>query len=254
MTKISKYLEIENYFVSGILNDKFAVGQQLPSEKELCDTFNTSRMTVNKAMTNLMKNGYIKRIPGNGSFVDNAYLTPKHDFLYPHSISQDIESFGMVPGSELLEYKVIRGRDNPTIAAELKLAPDDYIHYFVRMRTGDGKPFCLSYSYVVYDLLPNLNVKVLESSFNDYLEAIGLQRSSGYTAFSSVLSNPEQSKLFGRDNIALLKQKIFWNYKNRPFEITTHYFANNMTVIIQREAPIVLSKERPYSKIIEGES
>ena len=57
MTKTSKYLEIEDYFVSGILNEKFVVGQQLPSEKELCEAFNTSRMTINKAMTNLMKNG-----------------------------------------------------------------------------------------------------------------------------------------------------------------------------------------------------
>lgn len=254
MTKTSKYLEIEDYFVSGILNEMFVVGQQLPSEKELCEAFNTSRMTINKAMTNLMKNGYIKRIPGNGSFVDNAYLTPKQDFLHPHSISQDIESFGMVPGSKLLEYRIIRGRDNPAIASELKVDPDAFIHYFVRMRTGDGKPFCLSYSYIVYDLLPNLNVNALESSFNVYLQSIGLKRSSGYTAFSSVLSDEEQSKYFGRDNIALLKQKIFWNYNNKPFEITTHYYANNLSVVIQRESPIALSNSAsPYSKVINNE-
>lgn len=251
MTRTAKYSEIESYFINSITSGQLKTGQQLPSEMELCSQFGVSRMTVNKAMTNLLNNGYIRRIPGNGSFVDDTYMTASQHFFHPHSISQDIESFGMVPGSDLLEYKVIRGRECPEAAAELKIADDDFVHYFVRLRTGDGKPFCISYTYIVYDLLPNLDVKCLESSFNEYLDSLGLKRSSGYTAFSATLPDEQQARLLGSDHVALLKQKIFWQYENRPFEITTHYFVNDrLSFFINRDRPIALSDTSPYSKVL----
>ncbi len=53
MGRKAKYLEIENYFIQNIENGNFELNQLIPRETELCDKFGTSRMTVNKAMTNL---------------------------------------------------------------------------------------------------------------------------------------------------------------------------------------------------------
>ena len=42
--------------------------------------------------------------------------------------------------------------------------------------------------------------------------------------------------VFGSSNKALLKQKIFWRYVNKPFEITTHYYIDDrMSIIINRD-------------------
>ncbi|MFR5733539.1 MAG: GntR family transcriptional regulator [Clostridium sp.] len=38
-------------------------------EEQLCQRFNFSRMTINKALNHLSTLGYIERIPGRGSFV-----------------------------------------------------------------------------------------------------------------------------------------------------------------------------------------
>lgn len=236
MGRKAKYIEIEDFFINNIENGNFELNQLLPSEVDLCDKFSTSRMTVNKAMTNLSNKGYIRRVPGNGSFVDDAYINPKSDLIQKHSLSDEIRAFGMEPGSKLLDYQIIQGKDNKEIARELNVKDDEFIHYFVRLRTGDDKPVVLSYTYINYSLLPNLDIRCLQNSFNAYINELGIVRSSGYTEFSAVLPDEKQAEIIGSANKALLKQKIFWRYANKPFEITTHYYLDDrMSIVINRD-------------------
>ena len=236
MGRKAKYIEIEDFFINNIENGNFELNQLLPSEVDLCDKFSTSRMTVNKAMTNLSNKGYIRRVPGNGSFVDDAYINPKSDLIQKHSLSDEIRAFGMEPGSKLLDYQIIQGKDNKEIARELNVKDDEFIHYFVRLRTGDDKPVVLSYTYINCSLLPNLDIRCLQNSFNAYINELGIVRSSGYTEFSAALPDEKQAEIIGSANKALLKQKIFWRYANKPFEITTHYYLDDrMSIVINRD-------------------
>ena len=236
MSRKAKYVEIEDFFIRNIENGNYKLNQLLPSEAELCNEFATSRMTVNKAMTILSNKGYIRRVPGNGSFVDDAYSNPKNELIQKHSLSDEIRAFGMEPGSKLLDYRIIQGKDNRKIAKELGVKDDEFIHYFVRLRTGDGKPIVLSYTYINYSLLPNFDIRCLQNSFNAYISGLGIIRSSGYTEFSVALPDEKQAEIIGSSNKALLKQKIFWKYANKPFEITTHYYLDDrMSIVINRD-------------------
>lgn len=60
------YLEILNDIRSG----KYETGVRLPSEKELCEIYNVSRITGKKAMDMLAERNIIIRMPGKGSFVN----------------------------------------------------------------------------------------------------------------------------------------------------------------------------------------
>lgn len=68
---MEKYLYIKIYndlkedIISGVLKN----GNRLPTEKDLTEKYNVSRITAIKAMQKLENKGYIKRIRGNGSFV-----------------------------------------------------------------------------------------------------------------------------------------------------------------------------------------
>lgn len=63
------YLEILNDIKSG----KYKTGVRLPSEKELCETYNVSRITGKKAMDMLAERNVIVRMPGKGSFVNEEW-------------------------------------------------------------------------------------------------------------------------------------------------------------------------------------
>ena len=52
-----------------IIQRKYNVGDRVPSEKELADEYNVSRITSKKALEMLAEERLIVRKPGRGSFV-----------------------------------------------------------------------------------------------------------------------------------------------------------------------------------------
>ncbi|MFD0671021.1 GntR family transcriptional regulator [Cohnella sp. GCM10027633] len=63
------YEQIYNYLFERIKSGELASGSRVPSEKELADLFNVSRITSKKALEMLSANRLIERVQGKGSFV-----------------------------------------------------------------------------------------------------------------------------------------------------------------------------------------
>lgn len=224
MQSVPKYIEIKDYIKDKILSGELKVGSQIPTEKQLCEQFNTSRMTVNKAIISLCENGYVERIPGKGSFVINVHIT-KNKTVECRSFTEDMKSIGLTAGSKLLEYKVIRGKENPVVAEKLELSPDDFIHYFVRLRTGNNKPIAISYTYLSAKIVPALDISILEDSIYSYLDKLGLHRKGMEAEFSATLPTPEQKKLLKIDNEALFRNThLTYLTDGRPFEYIHTYY------------------------------
>ncbi|MDZ4769190.1 MAG: GntR family transcriptional regulator [Chloroflexota bacterium] len=66
---IPLYEQLYNHLIESIRAGKLRAGDRLPSEKELADQFNVSRITSKKALVMLEQAGLIDRIQGKGSFL-----------------------------------------------------------------------------------------------------------------------------------------------------------------------------------------
>jgi GntR family transcriptional regulator, arabinose operon transcriptional repressor len=64
-----KYRQIYDSLKQAINSGEYRAGQRLPTESELVKTFNTSRVTVNRALRELQLGGFIDRRVGSGSYV-----------------------------------------------------------------------------------------------------------------------------------------------------------------------------------------
>lgn len=64
-----KYRQIYDSLKQAITVGEYRAGQRLPTESELVKTFNTSRVTVNRALRELQLGGFIDRRVGSGSYV-----------------------------------------------------------------------------------------------------------------------------------------------------------------------------------------
>jgi len=73
------YIRIQEHFKRLIVSGALGPDEKIPSEKELMETFDVSRITVANALTQLAKEGWIYRIPGRGSFVSKSFPPQESD-------------------------------------------------------------------------------------------------------------------------------------------------------------------------------
>jgi GntR family transcriptional regulator of arabinose operon len=64
-----KYQQIYEHLREAIRSGRYPSGQRLPSEAQLVKAFDTSRITVNRALRELQTGGFIDRRAGSGSYV-----------------------------------------------------------------------------------------------------------------------------------------------------------------------------------------
>lgn len=69
--QVSKYRLVENLISEKIKLGQLPPGTQLPSEIKLAKELGTHRLTVNKALSNLVKEDFLYRVHGRGTFVND---------------------------------------------------------------------------------------------------------------------------------------------------------------------------------------
>ena len=189
-------------------------------------------MTVNKAMTLLAQHGYIRRVPGYGTFACKDYsVAVQSSQMQKESINQIIIKTGMTPRTELVSYKIRKGKEIPEIAKILKTEDAQFIHEIIRLKYGNERLICVTKAYLSQKLLPVVDVTRLENSLDEYVNDMGIQKTDGYSELKACLPDEELAGFYGTDHIALMHQRIMWNADNIPFELTDNYFDGELITI-----------------------
>ena len=124
------YIQIYNQIHDAIVSGRYAVGDKLPSEKDLCAMFNVSRVPVREALSALELNGLVDSMQGAGVYVKRT--TPAEDKWVDEVEPQEIIRARMV-----LEPDVARlaaGQINDGQRAELR----DIIERFKKEAADDA--------------------------------------------------------------------------------------------------------------------
>ncbi|NBD25258.1 GntR family transcriptional regulator [Paenibacillus glycinis] len=97
------YVRIQNHFKDAIRAGRLREGDKIPTEKELLEQFDVSRITVANALGELAREGWIHRIPGRGTYVRGipgelgGSFPPKADVV---EIAADAQAAAAVPEPE----------------------------------------------------------------------------------------------------------------------------------------------------------
>jgi len=89
---LPKYKAISNHLKNKINSNAWTEGMQIPSEIELAQEFDASRMTARKAVEELVTEGLLKRVPSVGTFV--SQIQAKSSILEINNISDEIHDRG----------------------------------------------------------------------------------------------------------------------------------------------------------------
>lgn len=164
---MSKALKIASDIERKIHKGTYKEGDKLPTEMQLCEQYEVSRMTIRKALEKLIDNGWLYRIQGSGNYV-------KKD-VRRKAYSGDSKTFGLTKylknstiTSEMLDFKIIAADEE--LARKLYCKEYDIIYYVERLRIVDGESYVLEYSYFLEKYVKGLSEKIIKSSIYRYIE------------------------------------------------------------------------------------
>lgn len=160
------YIQIHNDIKQAIEAGKWAVGDRIPSERELSRNFDVSRMTLRQAIQTLVDEGILERQVGSGTYVANQKVQEKMSGVT--SFTDLMLTQGKQPTSKTISYHVM----NPSLseAEKLKLNEDDQVLRMERIRYGDDVPICFEVATVPEKLVDGLSKKEVTSSLYRALE------------------------------------------------------------------------------------
>jgi len=123
---------------------------------------------------------------------------------------------------------VTRASEFPEVRDMLKLVDDDFMHYFIRLRTANDMPMAISYTHIPCKLLPALNVSALEGSLYTYLDSVGLGGSYLEGSITAIMPTAEHRELLGISNEALLRNAhVTYLSDGKLFEYNETYYVGN---------------------------
>ena len=66
------YVQMFSIIKEKIETREWPVGSQIPTEDELCKTYDVSKATIRMAIADLVRTGYLKKLQGKGTFVKHS--------------------------------------------------------------------------------------------------------------------------------------------------------------------------------------
>ena len=163
---MKKYQIIYKDLEKAIHDQKYQVGDFLPTEQELVQSYQVSRDTIRKALTLLVEEGLVKKIHGSGSQVIN-----QEQINFPVS---DLTSY-----QELIVQQGLNSQTNvislDKIIVDSKLSErtgfsnSRQVWRVVRQRVVDSCASVIDIDYLNTSLVPQLNRNIAEHSIYDYI-------------------------------------------------------------------------------------
>lgn len=147
-----KYLAIKEDIINKIQTFEYRANQILPSENELCKIYGVSRITVRKALDELIHDGVLFSIKGKGSFVrENS----TEGISRIHSFTEAIIHQGLKPSKKLisLEKEVADG----TLKKRFNLDDNDQVYVIKTLYFADDNPYCYSTTILPEKLFKELD-------------------------------------------------------------------------------------------------
>ncbi len=155
------YYQLRKYFESQIRSGQLKPGDALPTEMEIANLFNISRMTVRRAISELVSSGMVYTQKGKGTFVARPRLDKVVFNL--NNFYEEIKQKGMVPHAEVLETRITKADEK--LAKKLGIAVNTKCLYFGIVISANGEPIAYETKYTVY----TKKTPIIESQLKDPL-------------------------------------------------------------------------------------
>lgn len=227
LKKISKespiplYYQLKELIQEQIEDEIFKPGDPIPTEMELCQIHNISRMTVNKAIMSLVHEGLLYREQGRGTFV--AENKRKHQLNNLKGFTEEMMQKGYSVETKILSFETVEATKNKK--EHLKLGEKgEKIIEIKRLRYIENEPFALETAWIPFKLCPDLDVKINNSKslYEIFQRKYGYILAEAKQTIEPIMINDYESELLNlrKNSLALLFRRTTYLDDGQIIEYT----------------------------------
>jgi GntR family transcriptional regulator len=138
------YRQLADLLRGRILEGEVSVGDKIPSEAQLSESFGISRITVRQALAELENAGLLQRVPGKGTFV-RGRANRVERLTRLTGFGENMSALGRTVG-----YRTLRAEERPVqadVVGHLRCS-DAKAYVIERVLLADGRPVGMHVSYL----------------------------------------------------------------------------------------------------------
>jgi GntR family histidine utilization transcriptional repressor len=145
-----RYQQLKDFIIEQISSGALQPSDRVPSENDLVEAKNVSRMTANRALRELNDEGYVERIAGRGTFVSD--YRARSDLVEVHNIADEIASRGHVHSSSVVRQSLQHARGE--VAKALHVSQGIDVFHLLLIHTENKVPVQVEDRYVLASFAP----------------------------------------------------------------------------------------------------
>lgn len=224
---MNKSEEIASYILNKIHNQEYKPNQAIPTEVELMGEFGVSKMTVNKALSELRNKDYIYSIRGKGTFVKKRPLKKELNKLT--SFTEEMRSRGIDPVTRIIEftYTFLGYKEEKE---SLRLKKNDGIYKVIRLRYIKDKPIALDITFLNKAITGDIEINKLNGSLYKILEEdLGISLSYSVQKIKAVKADAfvSQNLKIAENDPVLQISNITYDENEVPIEVVHTYYVHD---------------------------
>jgi GntR family transcriptional regulator len=230
------YSRVETVLAGEIADGDVKAGDQLPTEDSLIERFEVSRITVRRAIQNLVGRGLVEIRRGKGTFVASPKITQELTELT--GFVEDMRGLGRKPTARVISKETVTA--DTTVAGHLALTKGERVVRIRRVRLADGVPISFDETYLPLEIgnkiiTNNLKVEpifsLLERKYNvPLIEAeYKLEAVAAEAEVAAALRVKQGSPIFRIERTS-------YSTGNRPVDYEKLYYRGDLVRFVTRLA------------------
>lgn len=213
------YSQLKSLMLADIAARGLEAGDRLPTERELCDTYDISRTVVRQALQELENEGMIRRDKGRGTFLEDRRSSHGFGGALVGAF-EDIQSEEGLQHSHVVRRGIVISPSK--VAEDLGISEGDDVVEIERIREVGGVPWAFTRTHLPLDIgRPLLDVPLEDVSLFGILEReFGVRFERARRSFVAEQASQQVADALDIDvgSPILVMRSLSFDAENRPIE------------------------------------
>jgi GntR family transcriptional regulator len=224
-TRFSPYYRwLEETLRDDISQGTYKPGDALPTEHELMRRYDLSITTVRRAVHDLVREGWIYRKAGKGTFVKRTKLEERLARLT--SFAEEMQSRNIIPQFKLIcAESVIPPSD---VARFLKIIPKHKAYLIERVQIANGEPIALARGYWNPEIGEKLAQHDLQriALYEIVEQHLHIPLVEADESINAMTADADLARKLGvrKNSPLLVRRRLTYTTEMRPIEYTTTFY------------------------------